>query len=172
VKELLLEGFTSFGWSGCPKCLPTSPADFVYVFLLSRDGVTLPFYVGQTSNIVRRVGDYSYPSFSAPTDFKVGEAIKYLTSKQCEIEIRIKESTTALEDERALIRNLQLSGFHLLNHLAGFAYLESCPDDEREFIERFCDMLVRQTQLLNRLHDPHTNVAIGDFKEVDWAESN
>ena len=54
--------------------------DIVYVFLYVPDegAEPVPFYVGESSRHVGRFGDYMSANFTASTDFKVGEAVKYL----------------------------------------------------------------------------------------------
>jgi hypothetical protein len=120
----------------------------VYVLVLSRDGLRVPFYVGETSNLTKRMGDYQCASFQASTDFKVGEALRYLIETQkCGIEVLFRASATGKKDERQLIRELQVLGVHLLNSLLGFNYWEANADDERKVIEKFCAMLVRHACL-------------------------
>jgi len=41
----------------------------------------LPFYVGQTRNLRRRLGEYYVASYFTSTDFRVGNAIKYFQEK-------------------------------------------------------------------------------------------
>lgn len=87
--------------------------------------------------------DYCTAQFQACTDFRVGEAIKYLREhKGCRITLRYKASDNPPKDERELIRELQVSGPRLLNGLVAYDYQATKPETERLFIRRFCDLLV------------------------------
>ncbi|MGD0970952.1 MAG: hypothetical protein ABSA04_06050 [Desulfobaccales bacterium] len=53
----------------------------VYIIYLTNQGVHIPFYVGETGRFLVRVSDYMSANFKAQTDFKVGEAIRYIQEK-------------------------------------------------------------------------------------------
>jgi hypothetical protein len=61
------------------------PATYVvYVFFPLNgddDHEATPFYVGRTGRIEGRMADYTVATFTAVTDFKVGEAVQHLMSK-------------------------------------------------------------------------------------------
>ena len=101
-----------------------------------------PFYVGQTRRLAARMEDYGAGSFYAPTDFRVCEAARYLRDeKKCQILVRYKPSAHPREDERALIRQLQLEGIRLLNEFVGYAYRTANRRQETRYLRRFCDIL-------------------------------
>src|SRR3990172_2147914 len=67
-------------------------SDMVYIFFYVRgeDTERVPFYVGESSRHVGRFGDYVSAKFSAPTDFKVGEAVKYLRKRGLRVVIKFR----------------------------------------------------------------------------------
>ena len=120
-----------------------SPQGFVYVFCWVADGVEIPFYVGQTDRFSLRMKDYCLASFSACTDFCVGEAVKYLTStKNKRVVVRYRPSLEPPKEEKAIIRELLISGVRLLNCLPRYDYRTATAMEERDAIRRFCDMLM------------------------------
>jgi hypothetical protein len=117
------------------------PDGFVYVFSWLADGVEIPFYVGQTSRISGRMNDYDLASFKASTDFCVGEAVKYLKgSKNYRVVVRYRPSVDPPKEEKAIIRRLLVSGVQLLNCLPRYDYRTDSEAEEREVVQRFCDM--------------------------------
>jgi hypothetical protein len=100
----VLTGFTSVEWSSCPDALPKQPGSHVYVFVVEMGDLSFPLYVGQTNRLLGRFGDYQYASFQAPTDFRVGEACKFLRSQGATIHLFFRDPTFPLQDERLLQR--------------------------------------------------------------------
>jgi hypothetical protein len=98
--------------------------DIVYVLCFVRTGQTdcVPVYVGESSRHFGRFGDYVSGQFSAPTDFKVGEAIKWLRERDYRVIIKYKESTSRREEEASLIASLKGQPLTLLNDLKGYNY--------------------------------------------------
>ena len=144
----LLDGFQTVEWPIGRGVLSNSSEGYVYVFILSCEGRKLPFYVGQTKRFAARMGDYEYSEFAASTDFRVGEAVCYLAKeKQCGIEVRFKTSEHGRRDEYNIIRELQLLGCHLLNSLPGYDFRRTSQEAERRVIQRFCCMVLRQSEL-------------------------
>ncbi|RTL55590.1 MAG: hypothetical protein EKK46_06650 [Rhodocyclaceae bacterium] len=117
--------------------------DIVYVFHYLTDNATepVPFYVGESSRHVGRFGDYMSANFSASTDFKVGEAVKYLRKRGARILVKFKETHDRREDEKLLLHKLRRS-VRLLNDLKGYRYGEADIDDERLKIHRFIDEIL------------------------------
>ena len=143
----LLDGFQTVEWPIGPGVLRNSPEWYVYVFILSLGSGQLPFYAGQTKRLAARMGDYESAQFAASTDFRVGEAIRFFAQeRQCGIQVRFKQSDHGLQDEYLIIRELQLSGFHMLNSLLAYDYRQASKEAEREVIQRFCRMILRQAE--------------------------
>lgn len=115
---------------------------FVYVLSWVREGVEIPFYVGQTDRFPGRMNDYRLANFKACTDFCVGEAVKYLQSKNYPVVVRHKASPDPPKDEKGIIRNLLVSGVRLLNCLPRYDYRTDSEDEERKAVHQFCEMLV------------------------------
>lgn len=111
----------------------------VYIIHFAKDNEEVPFYVGETSRFLGRISDYIAANFKAPTDFKVGEAIKYFQEKGYGVVIKYKPSEDRKEDEKEIIKLFQDSGTRLLNELIGFDYKKANEAEERERIRKFCD---------------------------------
>jgi hypothetical protein len=122
-----------------------SPDGFVYVFCWVADGMEIPFYVGQTNRFSGRMNDYCLASFKACTDFCVGEAVKYLKdTKNYRVVVRHRPSPEPPKEEKAIIRRLLVSGVWLLNCLPRYDYRADSEAEEREIVQRFCDMFTRR----------------------------
>jgi hypothetical protein len=123
--------------------LPGRGERHVYVFCWKANGKDIPFYVGQTNRLHGRMDDYQSAQFAASTDFRVGEAIRYLRDQRSlRIVVLYKESRDSVKDEYTLIRDLQLSGLRLLNSLPGYDYRKADKDEERRTVQKFCEMLM------------------------------
>jgi hypothetical protein len=137
----LLNGFVSTEWGACLEAAPTYSGNHVYAIIVTADNSQFPLYVGQTGRLCGRIGDYTTAQFHAPTDFRVGEAIKYLrVQKPCRVDFFYRPSEAHLQDEKGLIREFLLAGYTLLNFLAAFDYKTANRDEERSLVHRFCDM--------------------------------
>ena len=79
------EGFTVVDF---PPIKPNT-AKFVYVLCWVGESEDVPFYVGQTTRIWGRLDDYYWAMLSAPTDFRVGEAVRYLSAKGYRVVVKI-----------------------------------------------------------------------------------
>jgi hypothetical protein len=142
----MLDGFevADFPTLDTLSSIPESSEGFLYVLCWVRDGAQIPFYVGQTRRLRGRMKDYCLAQFQASTDFRVGEAVRYLReTKKCQIVLRYRASAEPAKDEYHVIRNLQLSGFRLLNDLLGYNYRTAQKIDERAAVQTFCDVLTR-----------------------------
>ncbi len=91
----------------------------VYVFYFLKSERKFPFYVGETSNLRKRMGMYVVASFAASTDFLVGEAVKYIQEKGYCVVVEFKsvleERLNRKKEEEQLINEFRLSGLRLLN---------------------------------------------------------
>jgi hypothetical protein len=89
--------------------------------------------------------DYDYSAFWAPTDFKVGTAIKHIANKGYEISVAWKKHERCAEEEVAVIRKLLTAGYPLLNSFPGYTYRKDAvfKNSEQEAIEGYCDTIFR-----------------------------
>lgn len=118
--------------------------EIVYVLCFAdQSGHEVPLYVGESSRGVGRFGDYISAKFSAPTDFKVGEAVRYLQGRGFKVQIKYKESEDRKGEERRLINALQKKS-RLLNELEGFNYIASNEDSERARLHSFLEILTQE----------------------------
>jgi len=117
---------------------------FLYVICWVSNEQEVPFYVGETGRLNERMDDYCVKQFGAATDFRVGEAICYIRDEwKFKIVVRYKPSSDRKKEEYLIVRNLQTSGFRLLNDLLGYNYKLADKQDEREAVRKFCDVLRR-----------------------------
>jgi len=146
--ESLLADFHAVDFAPNEGGLPGRGQGHVYILCWKANGRDVPFYVGQMNRLRERMGDYQSGQFVACTDFRVGEAIRYLRDQRSvRIVIRHKESRDPVMDEYTLIRDLQLSGLRLLNSLPSYDYLKADHDEERRTVQRFCEMLLANQPL-------------------------
>jgi hypothetical protein len=68
------------------------PANYVVGFLRGADFV--PFYVGETGHMTCRAANYVRAAFAAPTDFRVGMAVKSLRAKGFRILLKHRIGST------------------------------------------------------------------------------
>jgi hypothetical protein len=140
-----LNDFTSEEWITCSASPKDVPGNHVYVLVVENSGQSIPLYVGQTSRLAGRIGDYVAAPWSASTDFRVGEAIKYLRDKGCTLHFHYKVSSEHTKAEKDMIRDLLLSGHLLLNFLGGYDYTTAKKEDERKIVHLFCDTILKRT---------------------------
>lgn len=141
------DGFTVVDFPLSTRPLPETPDGYVYVFFWIRDGVESPVYVGQTKRLAGRMNDYRLAQFAACTDFRVGEAVRYLRdSKRCRIVVRYKKSAEMRKDEHSLIRELQLSGVRLINEFSSYDYRTANATEERAVVQRFCEVMLSKSE--------------------------
>ncbi len=143
--ETLLRDFIAVQWSACAKALSNVAGRHVYALVVEANGRRFPLYIGQTRRLLGRVGDYQVAQFQAPTDFRVGEAIRYFSDRKHSVTFMYKQTEFHLKDEKALIRELLLNGCMLLNFLGSFDYNNASVEDERKLVHRFCEMALAQT---------------------------
>lgn len=117
----------------------------VYVLYFKSDDrkEIVPFYVGESARGIGRFGDYVSAQFTASTDFKVGEAIRYLRSLRLVVGIKYKVSQYREAEEKKLIAALRKER-QLLNDLKGYDYKLANEDDERAKVREFIMELVQK----------------------------
>lgn len=117
--------------------------DIVYAIYFREHDKDTYFYVGESSRHIGRIGDYLSAKFSAPTDFKVGETIKYLLSIGYEVGVKYKESQSRKVDEKSVLDELRKNN-KMLNDLPGYDYKTADERQERLKIHEFIRGLVRE----------------------------
>jgi len=132
------EGFQTVDFSPLNPSVP----GFVYVVLWVCNGEERPFYVGQTKRIWGRLDDYYWAQFPACTDFRVGEVVKCLSSQGYRIIVKYKSCAEPLKEERALINQLAVEKWQLLNKFPAYDYHTANEDEERVALKRFVDKLI------------------------------
>lgn len=143
LEEFKFREFAEVDFPPPEGTLPGPPGGYVYVFFWVNKNAEIPFYVGETARLSGRVNDYAIASFSACTDFQVGEAARYLKEvKNYRIIVRYKQSAEREKEEKYLTRELTLAGIRLLKCLPSYDYRNSDPDEERAVVQRFCNMLI------------------------------
>jgi hypothetical protein len=88
------------------------------------------------------MSDYLRASFGAATDFKVGEAVRYLAQNGIRVRVGCQEHPDrrcARAKESELIERLNSEGIPLLNNLDGYNYRAAIESDERSKVHKFCD---------------------------------
>lgn len=119
--------------------------NIVYTIGLIREAAYIPFYVGQTTRNVGRFGDYISAKFSASTDFKVGEAVKYLRNLGYDVAIEYKEiEGVNRRAEESRIINEYRRNYELLNDLPGYDYSRAIEKDERLKIHEFVMRILKR----------------------------
>ena len=112
-------------------------SDIVYIVGIQKEEKFIPFYVGQSSRHLGRMGDYISAQFNAPTDFKVGEAVKYIQQKGFLAVVKFKTTNSRQENERRYTMEVMGMGYELLNDLPGFRASISNLEDERKKVQEF-----------------------------------
>jgi len=141
--ESLLADFHAVDFPPREGDLPRRGEGHAYVLCWKANSRDVPFYVGQTNRLQERMSDFQSAQFAACTDFRVGEAIRYLRDQRSlRIVVRYKVSKDPVKDEYTLIRDLQLSGLRLLNSLPSYDYLKADHHEELRTVQRFCEMLL------------------------------
>ena len=131
------EGFTSVDFS------TKSDVGFVYVLCCLDKESEIPFYVGQTQSIWGRLDDYHWADFQASTDFRVGEAAKYLRAKNLRIVAKYKASAERRIEEGEIIDALHKEGRRLLNDCPGYHYKTAIPEAERAKVQQCVEDILR-----------------------------
>jgi hypothetical protein len=134
------DDFTSVDFS------PRQEMGFVYVFCFVEGRRRIPFYVGQTQSIWGRLNDYHWADFQASTDFRVGEAAKYLSTKNIRVVAKYRASADRSKDEKAIIKRLQKEGWLLLNDCQGYNYRKAIPETERAKVQEFMENILKSVR--------------------------
>jgi len=95
------------------------------------------------------MNDYNLANFKAATDFCVGEAVRYLKAKNYRVVVRHKPTSDPRKEERALIRRLLVSGAWLVNCLPRYDYRTDDEAEQREIVQKFCDMFTTHKGVTN-----------------------
>ncbi|MBN2267725.1 MAG: hypothetical protein JW725_05320 [Candidatus Babeliaceae bacterium] len=140
----MLEERMDFDFSDFAEMEFPQHKEIVYVLYFSDEsGREVPLYVGESLRGVRRFGDYISAKFSAPTDFKVGEAVRYLQSRGFKVRIKYKESEDRKGEERKIVSILRRKS-RLLNELEGFSYTASNEEAERTKLYSFLEIMTQE----------------------------
>jgi hypothetical protein len=142
----------NFGAMDFPR-IPRAGYVYVLCWVANFLGEEVPFYVGSTDKIPRRMDNYDDAHFTSPRDFIVGTAIRYLeNTKKFHVIVKYRRSFDEEKkreaDEDALRRTLA-SGSRLLNNFP--SYVSKVPDEEKmskevekkKEIEDFCEELIK-----------------------------
>jgi hypothetical protein len=119
---------------------PEQP-NIVYVVAFRRGSDYVPFYVGQSTRNIGRIGDYVSAQFSCSTDFRVGRTVRLLKERGCEIVVAYKPSSNPRGEERELKTKFKDLGFLQLDELDGYDYRHSTEDQELERLRQFVNRL-------------------------------
>ncbi|MGI4853491.1 MAG: hypothetical protein ACRYF4_05505 [Janthinobacterium lividum] len=116
----------------------------VYVLIFSKDGVEIPFYVGQTTRFLGRMDDYFWADFQAMTDFKVGEAVRYFCTPPISGRVfaKYRMCTEPRIEEASLIAKLKEQGATLLNGAKGYDYRSADEQSQAVDVRAKCDAIV------------------------------
>jgi hypothetical protein len=131
--EMNFEGFSVVDFPPVNREVP----GFVYVLCWVGESEEVPFYVGQTSRIWGRLDDYYWAMFTACTDFRVGEAVRYLSTKGYRVVVKYKSSVDPRSEESDIIRDLHGLRRILLNDLSGYPYQKADETEERLRVQKF-----------------------------------
>src|SRR5258708_38279422 len=132
LKGLEFQEFAEVDFPPPKGVLPGPPDGYIYVFFWTNKNVDVPFYVGETARLSGRMNDYAIASFSACTDFQVGEAARYLKEvKNCRIFVRYRRREEREKEEKYLTREMTLAGVRLMKCLPSYNYRDSDQSEER-----------------------------------------
>jgi hypothetical protein len=129
------EGFSVVDFPPINREIP----GFVYVLCWVGESEEVPFYVGQTTRIWGRLDDYYWALFSACTDFRVGEAVRYLSTKGYRVVVKYKPSADPRSEESEIINSFDRK---LLNCLPGYDYRNADESKQRLKVQEFLDTLL------------------------------
>ena len=121
--------------------------DIVYQIGIYYKKTFVPFYVGQSSRHIGRLGDYISAKFSASTDFKIGEAVKYLREKKHDVRVLYKISKNKMIDEKKLIQDIQQK-YQLLNGVKGYDYKTANEIEEKVKIHSYIDQFLSDVKTI------------------------
>jgi hypothetical protein len=125
---------------------PRQDVGFVYILSYVDGDKEVPFYVGETQSIWGRLNDYHWAEFQASTDFRVGEAVKYLTTRSLRVVAKYKLSAERKNDERNIINALRMEGWALLNDRRGYDYRKTTAEAQRLKVKEYVEDLLGAVQ--------------------------
>jgi hypothetical protein len=140
----MFEDFEGVDFPPGKGSIPEGLGGFVYVFCWISGAVEVPFYVGETGGLSKRMKNYCAASFSCVPDFRVGECIRYLKeTKQYRVIFRYRSSSDGKKERKReeddIKEGLLLSGRLLLNYFRGHSHHVDKEIVERERLHKFCD---------------------------------
>ena len=115
---------------------------YVLYYIKPDEAAEIPFYVGESTRHLGRLGDYLSAKFSASTDFKVGVAIRQFRSLGFQVGIKYRESSKRRDDEKEVIKQLRQQ-FKLLNDLPGYDYKRSNEEEQIIIIQNFVSEIIQ-----------------------------
>lgn len=102
------------------------------------------FYVGQTSCLTARLGDYNRKAFKVPTDFRVGTVIEYLMNMGLEIRVKYRVSSKKKVGEGKTIQELRNKRYRLVSDLSGYNYKTASKENELQKIREFTNISLNE----------------------------
>jgi hypothetical protein len=123
---------------------PLLAGGFVYVFHFA----DTPFYVGEADCFQTRMTDYHRKAFASSTDFNVGEAAAYFSSKNYPVKVKYWASEDRYSEETETIDDLCDQGYELLNGKLYYDYRgpketrQSRIQQQRNRVQEFCDAVI------------------------------
>jgi len=123
---------------------PLLGGGFVYVFYFADTA----FYVGEADCFQTRMADYHRKAFASATDFNVGEAAAYFSSKNYAVTVKYWASEDRYSEETETIDDLRTQGNELLNGKLYYDYKgpketrQARIQEQREKVHEFCDTLI------------------------------
>jgi hypothetical protein len=123
---------------------PLPAGGFVYIFYFA----DTPFYVGQADCFQTRMTDYHRKAFASSTDFNVGEAAAYFSSKDYPVKVGYWASEDRYSEETETIADLVGQGYELLNEKLYYDYRgpketrQGRIQQQRNRVQEFCDSLI------------------------------
>lgn len=121
--------------------------NIVYIIGIDVGEKFYPFYIGESSRSIGRFSDYISANFSASTDFKVGEAVKFFKEQNYIVSIKFQKSDDRKREEIELTKNYR-NKYFLLNDLVGYDYEKA-------------DVQIEKDRILN-----YTKTFIDDLKKM------
>jgi len=95
----------------------------VYALGVESKSQFVPLYVGQTTNLLRRISEYLNPDFDATTDFTVGKAIERIKENDRIVVFKFKLSESPREEEKRYTQRTEKEiTRELLNRWKGRTY--------------------------------------------------
>lgn len=116
---------------------------YIIYFIDKDSNEEILFYVGESSRGIGRFGDYLTAQFTASTDFKVGEAIRYIKEQGFEVGIKYKESSNRKKEEQIYLKRFRRK-YRLLNDLEGYNYKKANKQDERKKVHEYVNIMIQE----------------------------